>query len=160
MPPWPEARRIAASTLSLGMFTARAFCMMRRSAGLLSGLGPAAFTAIEISRPMRVNALAMRSQRANIVALRVSKMRPMIVPEDGVLEGGEIRPRASSASRDFAARVAAPRVAPYRARNARNCLGARAAPDRMGAVGCVRDHPAAAPRARPGALLALRGACR
>ena len=38
---WPLARLIAASTLSLGMLAARAFCSARRSAGLLSGFGPA-----------------------------------------------------------------------------------------------------------------------
>src|SRR5690349_15087370 len=59
------------------MLIARAFCMMRRSVGLFSGLGPAALTAIVISLPMRANALDILSQRANIVALRVSKMRPM-----------------------------------------------------------------------------------
>src|SRR6185503_12468982 len=66
------------------MLIARAFWMMRRSAGLLSGFGPLAFTAIEISLPMRANAFDILSQRANIVALRVSKMRPMSsLPEGG-----------------------------------------------------------------------------
>src|SRR5262245_49216864 len=59
------------------MFAARAFWMTRRNAGLDSGLGPPFLTAIVISLPMRENSLDMRSQRANIVALRVSKMRPM-----------------------------------------------------------------------------------
>ena len=71
---------IAASTLSLGMLMARAFWMMRRRVGLFSGFGPLAFTAIVISLPMRANALDILSQRANIVAFRVSKMRPMIGP--------------------------------------------------------------------------------
>ena len=68
---------MAASTLSLGMLAARAFCRVRRRAGLVSGLGPPAFTAMAMSLLMRVKAFAMRFQRANIVALRVSKMRPM-----------------------------------------------------------------------------------
>ena len=72
------ARLIAASTLSLGMLTARAFWNARRSAGLCSGFGPPALTAIVISLPMRANALDILSQRANIVALRVSKMRPIV----------------------------------------------------------------------------------
>src|SRR5262245_55568547 len=76
-PPWPEARLIAASTLSLGMLMARAFWMMRRSEGLLSGFGPPAFTAIVISLPIRAKAFDILSQRANMVALRVSKIRPM-----------------------------------------------------------------------------------
>ncbi len=68
---------MAASTLSLGMFTARAFWITRRRAGFESGFGPPDFTAIVISLPTRENCLAMRSQRANMVCLRVSKMRPM-----------------------------------------------------------------------------------
>src|SRR5688572_15912639 len=59
------------------MLTARAFCIARRSARLDSGSGPPALTAIVISLPMRANCFEMRSQRANIVCLRVSKMRPM-----------------------------------------------------------------------------------
>src|SRR5688572_22658070 len=61
------------------MFTARAFWITRRSAGLLSGIGPPAFTAIAMSLPMRANCFAIRSQRRNMVALRVSKMRPIPV---------------------------------------------------------------------------------
>ena len=68
---------IAASTLSFGMLTARAFWMTRRSAGLVSGFGPPALTAIVMSLPMRANCFAIWSQRANIVCLRASKMRPM-----------------------------------------------------------------------------------
>ena len=68
---------MAFSILSLGMFAARAFCITRRSAGLLSGLGPPAFTAMAMSFPMRVNTLAIRSHRLNMVALRVSNIRPM-----------------------------------------------------------------------------------
>src|SRR5262252_940052 len=68
---------MAFSILSLGMFAARAFWIMRRRAGLLSGLGPPAFTAMAMSLPMRVNAFAILSHRLNMVALRVSKMRPM-----------------------------------------------------------------------------------
>src|SRR5215213_7748646 len=76
---------MAFSILSLGMFTARAFWMMRRSAGLVSGLGPPDFTAMARSLPTRVKALAILSQRLNIVALRVSKIRPMdlVLPGDG-----------------------------------------------------------------------------
>src|SRR5512133_1238575 len=61
------------------MFAPRAFCNARRSAGLWSGLGPPDFTAIAMSLLMRVKAFAILFQRANIVALRVSKMRPMVV---------------------------------------------------------------------------------
>src|SRR4029079_1773654 len=59
------------------MFAARAFWIMRRNVGLLSGLGPPAFTAMAMSFPMRVKAFAILSHRLNMVALRVSKMRPM-----------------------------------------------------------------------------------
>src|SRR5438477_10003995 len=70
---------MAASTLSLGMLRARAFWMTRRSEGLLCGFDTAALTAIVISLPMRANALDILSQRANIVAFRVSKMRPILI---------------------------------------------------------------------------------
>src|SRR5262249_36594457 len=56
-----------------------AFCSARRSMGLLWGSGPPDFTAMAISRLMRVNAFAILFQRANIVALRVSKIRPTSV---------------------------------------------------------------------------------
>src|SRR5262249_28664792 len=69
------------------MLMARAFWMIRRSAGLFSGEGPPALTAIVISLPIFANALDILSQRANIVALRVSKMRPMGLPRVG--GGGE-----------------------------------------------------------------------
>src|SRR3954466_142404 len=59
------------------MLNARAFWITRRSDGFESGFVPPAFTAIAMSFEMRVNALAMRSQRANITCFRVSKMRPM-----------------------------------------------------------------------------------
>src|SRR5512147_2573554 len=59
------------------MLAARALWMARRSAGLLSGFGPPAFAAMTMSLVMRVKALAIRFHRANMVALRVSKMRPM-----------------------------------------------------------------------------------
>src|SRR5829696_6683837 len=62
------------------MFAPRAFCSARRSAALVSGLGPPAFTAIAMSLLMRVKTFAIRFHRANIVALRVSKMRPMSSP--------------------------------------------------------------------------------
>src|SRR3569832_2722503 len=68
---------MAFSILSLGMFAARAFCTTRRSAGLESGLGPPAFTAMAMSFPIRVKALAILSHRLNMVALRVSKLRPV-----------------------------------------------------------------------------------
>ena len=68
---------MADSILSFGMFTARAFCMARRRLGLAAGSGPPALTAMVMSLAMRANCLAMRFQRANIVALRTSKMRPM-----------------------------------------------------------------------------------
>src|SRR5690606_24023059 len=73
----PCARLMAASILSFGMFTLFAFWRTRRSAGLLSGSGPPAFTAMTMSFPMRANCFAMRSHRANMVALRTSKMRPI-----------------------------------------------------------------------------------
>src|SRR5690242_4901361 len=59
------------------MLTARAFWITRRSVGLDEGSGPPDFTAMVISLAMRANCFAMRFQRANIVALRTSKMRPM-----------------------------------------------------------------------------------
>src|SRR5262249_16186680 len=68
---------MAFSILSLGMLAARAFCRMRRRAGLLSALGPPDFTPMAMSFPIRVKALAILSHRLNMVALRVSKMRPM-----------------------------------------------------------------------------------
>src|SRR4029079_12636198 len=68
---------MAFSILSLGMFAARAFWIMRRNARVLSGLAPPDFTAIAMSLPIRVKAFAIRSHRLNMVALRVSKMRPM-----------------------------------------------------------------------------------
>src|SRR5687768_1356574 len=60
------------------MLTARAFWIARRRAGFDSGFAPPDFTAIAMSFATRVNAFAIRSQRANIVALRVSKMRPTV----------------------------------------------------------------------------------
>src|SRR4029077_2352452 len=59
------------------MLTARAFWIVRRRVGLDAGSEPLAFTAMVISLAMRANCFAMRFQRANIVALRTSKMRPM-----------------------------------------------------------------------------------
>ena len=52
---------MAASTLSLGMFTPFAFWTARRSWGLRSGSGPPALTAITMSFPIRVNCFAIRS---------------------------------------------------------------------------------------------------
>jgi hypothetical protein len=68
---------IAASTLSFGMLIARAFWITRRSAGLLFGSEPPAFTAMVMSLPMRANCFAIRFHRANIACLRTSKMRPI-----------------------------------------------------------------------------------
>src|SRR5512137_1148705 len=68
---------MAASTLSFGMLAPRAFCRARRSAGLSLGFGPPAFTAMAMSLLMRVKTFAILFHRANMVALRVSKMRPM-----------------------------------------------------------------------------------
>src|SRR6185436_9455671 len=59
------------------MLNARAFWITRRSAGFESGFVPPDLTAMAMSFEMRVNCLAMRSQRANITCFRVSKMRPM-----------------------------------------------------------------------------------
>ena len=68
---------MAASILSFGMLTARAFWIVRRSVGLEAGSVPPALTAIVMSLAMRANCFAMRFHRANIVCLRTSKMRPM-----------------------------------------------------------------------------------
>ena len=68
---------MAASTLSFGMLAPRAFCRARRSAALACGSGPPVFTAMAMSLAMRVKTFAILFQRANMVALRVSKMRPM-----------------------------------------------------------------------------------
>src|SRR6516164_7638 len=68
---------MAASILSFGMLTARAFWMTRRNVGFEEGSGPPAFTAMVMSLAMRANCFAMRFHRANIVCLRTSKMRPM-----------------------------------------------------------------------------------
>src|ERR1700686_250666 len=68
---------MAASVLSLGMLTARAFCNTRGSVGLVAGSGPPARTAIAISLATRVNCFAMRFQRANIACFLTSNMRPM-----------------------------------------------------------------------------------
>jgi hypothetical protein len=88
----PDARLMAASTLSFGMLTARAFWTTRRRRGLPTGSGPPALTAIVISLPMRAKALAIRSQRANIVCFLVSKMRPMVSREGSGGRGEEAWP--------------------------------------------------------------------
>jgi hypothetical protein len=59
------------------MLAARAFWIARRSAALWWGSGPPDFTAMTMSLVIRVKTFAIRFQRANMVALRVSKMRPM-----------------------------------------------------------------------------------
>src|SRR5215470_15911039 len=68
---------MAASILSFGMLTARAFWMVRRSMGFEVGSGPPALTAMVMSLAMRANCFAMRFHRANIVCFLTSKMRPM-----------------------------------------------------------------------------------
>src|SRR5690242_19616679 len=68
---------MAASILSLGMLTARAFWMVRRRVGLDAGSVPPDLTAMVMSLAIRANCFAMRFQRANIVCFRTSKMRPM-----------------------------------------------------------------------------------
>src|SRR3954470_1795861 len=73
----PDARLIAASTLSFGMLNARLFWIARRNAGFASGSLPPALTAMLMSFETRANCFAMRSQRANIVCLRTSNMRPI-----------------------------------------------------------------------------------
>src|SRR5580693_10864 len=74
----PVARLIAASTLSFGILTLLAFWKQRRRAGLVAGSGPPVFTAMAISFPMRVNCLAIRSHRANMVCFLTSNMRPIV----------------------------------------------------------------------------------
>src|ERR1041384_2576073 len=71
---------MAASTLSLGMLTARAFCITRRRWEFEFGSVPPALTAMVMSLPMRANCFAMRFQRANIACFLTSKMRPMERP--------------------------------------------------------------------------------
>src|SRR5512139_2618073 len=73
----PEARLIADSTLSFGMFTARAFWITRRKAGFEFGSVPPFLTAIVISLPMRLNCFAMRFHRANMACFLTSKIRPI-----------------------------------------------------------------------------------
>jgi hypothetical protein len=51
--------------------------MQRRSAGLLSGSGPDAFTAMAISLPIHENAFAILSQRANMVDFLTSNILPI-----------------------------------------------------------------------------------
>src|SRR5580700_3030746 len=68
---------MAASILSLGMLTARAFWMVRRKVGLDAGSVPPDFTAMVMSLAMRANCFAMRFHRANIVCFLTSKMRPI-----------------------------------------------------------------------------------
>ena len=138
----PDARLIAASTLSFGMLTARAFWSTRRRAGLECGSVPPVFTATAISLLMRVNAFAMRSQRANIVCLRTSKMRPIgrglshaiggrPSPDRGLFRAlartsrPGARRRSRARSRDAARRARAPRrAAPACRRSARDRAGA------------------------------------
>src|ERR1044071_1833659 len=59
------------------MLNARLFCIARRNAGFELGSLPPALTAMLMSFETRANCLAMRSQRANIVCLRTSNMRPI-----------------------------------------------------------------------------------
>src|SRR3954469_18791573 len=59
------------------MLRLREFCTARRSAGLDATSPPPALTAMLMSLAIRANCFAMRSQRANIVCLRTSNMRPI-----------------------------------------------------------------------------------
>src|SRR5665647_2326984 len=68
---------MALSTTSFGIFSARAFSIKARRRELVSGLAPPSFTAISISFPIRVNVLAILSQRANFLALRYSNALPI-----------------------------------------------------------------------------------
>src|SRR5579859_6637640 len=68
---------MAASILSLGMLTARAFWITRRSIGFECGSVPPDFTAILMSFAIRANCFAMRFHRANIVCLRTSNILPI-----------------------------------------------------------------------------------
>src|ERR1700759_3993732 len=77
---------MAASVLSLGMFTVRAFCSTRRSDGFEAGSGPPPCTAMVMSLAMRVNCFAMRFQRANIACFLTSNMRPMSTPSDSSIQ--------------------------------------------------------------------------
>jgi hypothetical protein len=63
--------------LSFGMFSRFALAMIARSAGLFSGSGPPAFTAIAICLPIFVNVLAMWPHRFSFVALRYSNALPI-----------------------------------------------------------------------------------
>src|ERR1700753_2941631 len=65
------------------MFTARAFWITRRKAGLEDGSAPPDLTAMVMSLAIRANCFAMRFHRANIVCFLTSNMRPMgcMVPE-------------------------------------------------------------------------------
>src|SRR5581483_11017438 len=51
--------------------------MTRRRPGFDAGSEPPDFTAMVMSLAMRANCFAMRFQRANMVCLRTSKMRPI-----------------------------------------------------------------------------------
>src|SRR5215469_4566417 len=70
--------------------------MTRRRAGLEAGSGPLAFTAMVMSFAMRANCFAMRFQRANMVCLRTSKMRPMAAMVHQA--NGRCQPRAARAA--------------------------------------------------------------
>ena len=58
--------------------------LLRRAARTVlvdAGSGPPALTAMVMSLATRANCFAMRFQRANIVCLRTSNIRPMTCPE-------------------------------------------------------------------------------
>jgi hypothetical protein len=59
------------------MFTPFAVCIAARNLGLFSGNGPDCFTAMAISFPNRLNALAILSKRANILYFLFSKTLPI-----------------------------------------------------------------------------------
>jgi hypothetical protein len=70
---------MARSMLSFGMFSRLALAMIARSAGLFSGYGPPAFTAMAICLPIFVNVLAMWPHRFSFVALRYSNALPISI---------------------------------------------------------------------------------
>ena len=74
---WPLARLMADVDLVLRHVGGARVLEHAAQRRVRSALGPPALTAIAISLASRVNSFAILFQRANIVCLRVSKMRPM-----------------------------------------------------------------------------------
>src|SRR3984957_14317842 len=91
---------MAASILSFGMLTARAFWIVRRRVGLEAGSAPPDLTAMVMSLAIRANCFAMRFQRANIVCLRTSNMRPMARMVHQACRACQSRGTAPAARRD------------------------------------------------------------